>query len=42
MLGRLPQINDAMPAFDGTDGERHAVAEVIAALPATPKTGGAR
>ncbi len=30
-LGRLPEINDMMPAFEGTDAERRALAEFLAA-----------
>ena len=32
LLGRLPQINEAMPPFDGTDAERRALAAYIATL----------
>ncbi len=37
MLGRLPAINDAMPAFEGTDAERQAVAVYLATLNHTAK-----
>ena len=42
MLGRLPQINEAMPAFEGSDELRKALAEYLAALPPAPREGGAR
>jgi mono/diheme cytochrome c family protein len=42
MLGRLPKIDEMMPAFEGTDAERRAVAEHLASLPRPPKKGGAR
>jgi mono/diheme cytochrome c family protein len=32
MLGRLPAINEMMPAFSGTDAERTAVAAYLATL----------
>jgi mono/diheme cytochrome c family protein len=32
LLGRLPQINEAMPPFDGTDTERRALAAYVATL----------
>ncbi len=41
MLGRLPQVNEAMPAFEGSEELRKALADYLAALPA-PKKGGAR
>ncbi len=41
-LGRLPQINDVMPAFPGNDEQRHAMAEYLAALPVRAAKGGAR
>ena len=43
MMGRLPEINDAMPAFEGTDEERRALAEWLAGLggaaPGAPEAG---
>jgi mono/diheme cytochrome c family protein len=41
-IGRLPAINDMMPAFDGTDEERRALSEHLASLPRPQKKGGAR
>jgi mono/diheme cytochrome c family protein len=41
MLGRLPQVNEAMPAFEGSEELRKTLADYLAALPA-PKKGGAR
>lgn len=32
MLGRLPEVNDMMPAFEGTDDQRRALASHLAAL----------
>ncbi|MGA7617153.1 MAG: cytochrome ubiquinol oxidase subunit I [Thermoanaerobaculia bacterium] len=29
LLGRLPQLNDAMPEFEGTDADRHALATYL-------------
>lgn len=34
IIGRLPEINDMMPAFEGTDEERRALAEYLASLEA--------
>jgi mono/diheme cytochrome c family protein len=34
MLGRLPEINEVMPPFEGTDADRRAVAEYLAGLTA--------
>jgi hypothetical protein len=42
MIGRLPAINDMMPAFEGTDAERRALAEHLASLPRAPQKGGAQ
>ena len=42
MIGRLPAINEMMPAFDGTEEQRKALAEYLAALPRRAPTGGAR
>lgn len=43
MLGRLPQISVMMPAFEGSDDLRHAVAVSLASMPADrPPTEGAR
>lgn len=36
MIGRLPEINELMPPFEGTDAERRAVAEYLAGLEAPP------
>jgi hypothetical protein len=32
LIGRLPQIDDLMTAFEGTESERRAVADYLAAL----------
>jgi mono/diheme cytochrome c family protein len=32
IIGRLPQLNDAMPPFEGTDAERRAIASHLLAL----------
>ena len=42
MIGRLPAINEMMPAFEGTDDERKALAEYMAGLPGKAPEGGAR
>jgi len=42
MIGRLPAINEMMPAFEGTDDERTALAEYMAGLPGKAPEGGAR
>jgi mono/diheme cytochrome c family protein len=42
MIGRLPSINAMMPAFDGTDEQRTALSEYLAALPRPAPKGGAR
>jgi mono/diheme cytochrome c family protein len=42
MLGRLPAINEMMPAFEGTDAERKALAEYLASLPRPQNKGGAQ
>ena len=42
MIGRLPAINEMMPAFEGTDDERKALAGHLAALPGKAPEGGAR
>lgn len=41
MIGRLPKISEAMPAFEGTDAERHELAEHLATLEYS-RTGGGR
>lgn len=41
MIGRLPKINEAMPAFEGTDVERHELAEHLTTLE-YPRPGGGR
>lgn len=41
-IARLPQINDAMPRFEGTDEERRALADHLATLPPPQPQGGAR
>jgi mono/diheme cytochrome c family protein len=38
ILGRLDELNDMMPPFDGTDEERRALAEYLAALEAQEVT----
>jgi len=42
MIGRLPAINDMMPAFEGTEEQRKALAEHLASLPGQTPKGGAR
>jgi mono/diheme cytochrome c family protein len=42
MIGRLPAINDMMPAFEGTDEQRRALADHLASLPGKAPEGGAR
>ena len=42
MIGRLPGINEMMPAFEGTEEQRKALAEHLASLPGKTPTGGAR
>lgn len=42
MIGRLPQITDQMPAFDGTDHERHELAEFLTTLDRGRSRGGER
>jgi len=42
MIGRLPAINEMMPAFEGTEEERRALAGHLAALPGKTPGGGAR
>jgi mono/diheme cytochrome c family protein len=42
MIGRLPSINQMMPAFDGTATQRQAVATYLASLPRPVQKGGAR
>ncbi len=42
LLGRLPDINDMMPAFEGSDAERRALAEYLAGLSAGAEKGGRR
>ncbi len=42
MIGRLPGINEMMPAFEGTDEQRKALAEHLASLPGQTPKGGAR
>ena len=42
MIGRLPAINEMMPAFEGTEEQRKALAEHLASLPGKTPTGGAR
>jgi mono/diheme cytochrome c family protein len=42
MIGRLPAINEMMPAFEGTDEERRALADHLAALPGKAPEGGAQ
>ena len=37
MIGRLPAINEMMPAFEGTDDERRALAEHLASLPGSAR-----
>jgi mono/diheme cytochrome c family protein len=41
MIGRLPAINEMMPAFEGTEEERKALADYLASLPAKAPEGGA-
>ena len=42
LIGRLPQVNEVMPAFEGTDDERRAVAAYVATLAPTITKGGVR
>jgi mono/diheme cytochrome c family protein len=42
MIGRLPQVNEMMPAFEGTNEERQAVAAHLATLAPTMTKGGTR
>jgi mono/diheme cytochrome c family protein len=42
MIGRLPAINEMMPAFEGTEEQRKALADYLAALPGQAPKGGAR
>jgi mono/diheme cytochrome c family protein len=42
LIGRLPSVNDAMPAFDGTETERRALAEHLVTLDGAAGSGGAR
>jgi mono/diheme cytochrome c family protein len=42
MIGRLPAINEMMPAFEGTEEQRKALASHLASLPGKAPEGGAR
>jgi mono/diheme cytochrome c family protein len=42
MIGKLPAINDMMPAFEGTEEQRKALAAYLASLPGRSPEGGAR
>jgi mono/diheme cytochrome c family protein/cytochrome bd-type quinol oxidase subunit 1 len=42
MIGHLPAVNPMMPAFEGSDELRHALADHVASLPAAQKKEGAR
>jgi mono/diheme cytochrome c family protein len=42
LIGRLPEINDMMPAFEGTEAERRALAEYLSSLSAGAEKGGGR
>ena len=42
MIGRLPAINEMMPAFEGTEEQRRALAGHLASLPAHAPKGGAQ
>ncbi|MGE5198479.1 MAG: c-type cytochrome, partial [Rhodospirillaceae bacterium] len=42
MIGRLPAINEMMPAFEGTDAQRRALAAYLASMPGKAPEGGAR
>jgi mono/diheme cytochrome c family protein len=42
MIGRLPAINEMMPAFEGTEEQRKALADYLAALPGQAPKGGAQ
>ncbi len=42
MIGRLPEVNEMMPAFEGTPDERRALSELLATLVSGTPTGGAR
>ena len=36
LIGRLEQVNEAMPPFEGTDAERRALADYLATLSEKP------
>ena len=40
MIGRLPAVNEMMPAFEGTEEQRKALAEYLASLPGKAPEGG--
>jgi mono/diheme cytochrome c family protein/cytochrome bd-type quinol oxidase subunit 1 len=42
MIGRLPAINEMMPAFEGSDEQRKALSEYLASLPRPAPKGGAK
>jgi len=42
MIGRLPAINEMMPAFEGTEEQRRALADHLASLPGQAPKGGAQ
>ena len=42
LIARLPQIDDAMPSFDGTEEQRHALAEHLTTLRGGRVQGGVR
>jgi mono/diheme cytochrome c family protein/cytochrome bd-type quinol oxidase subunit 1 len=42
MIGRLPAINEMMPAFEGTEEQRKALADHLASLPGKAPQGGTR
>jgi mono/diheme cytochrome c family protein len=42
MIGRLPALNEIMPAFEGSDEQRKALSEYLAVLPRPAPKGGAK
>ena len=42
LIGRLPAINEMMPAFEGTEEQRKALADYLATLPGQAPKGGAQ
>jgi hypothetical protein len=42
MIGRLPAIDEMMPAFEGSDEQRKALSEYLVSLPRPAPKGGAK